>query len=146
MSHNSKTFSFGLNIGSSSIILIFITLCLVSFATLSIVNANADKCLTTKVLERTTAYYEACNKAEETLARLDASLIHVYQNSPGSAEYFDAVGHTKSYTIPISDLQNLQINIEILYPETPDDTFYRITVWQVVTTGELQDESIINIQ
>ena len=62
MSNGKKTFSgisFSNGIGSSSLLVTFIILCLVSFATLSIVSANADYKLSGKVLERTTAYYEA---------------------------------------------------------------------------------------
>ena len=40
--------------------------------------------------------------------------------------------------IPISDLQSLQVTIEILYPQTDEDTFYRITAWQVLNVDELQ--------
>lgn len=142
----SSKFSFGLNIGSSSILLIFVILCLVSFATLSIVSANADRKLTAKVLERTTAYYEACNKAEAALADVDTTLTKIYQDVANEAEYFDTVGHSKSYAITISDLQILQVNIEILYPQEDDDTFYRITSWQVITTGELQNDNIIIVE
>ena len=45
--------SFSNGIGSSSLLVTFIILCLVSFATLSIVSANADYKLSGKVLERT---------------------------------------------------------------------------------------------
>lgn len=138
-----KKLNFGLNVGSSSIIVIFVILCLVSFATLSIVSANADKKLTAKVLERTTAYYNACNEAEEALAGVDATLIDVYKNSSNAEEYFDTVGHKKSYSIIISDLQILQVNIDILYPNSDEDTFYRIANWQVVNTGDLQDDGIV---
>ena len=34
--------SFGLSIGSSSILMVFVVLCLTTFATLSLVSANAD--------------------------------------------------------------------------------------------------------
>lgn len=62
MSNSSKKKQFGMNIGSASILLVFVILCLVSFAVLSIVSANADSRLSTRVLERTTAYYDACNR------------------------------------------------------------------------------------
>ena len=65
MSNSSKKKQFGMNIGSASILLVFVILCLVSFAVLSIVSANADSRLSTRVLERTTAYYDACNQADD---------------------------------------------------------------------------------
>ena len=128
-----KKKNFGVNIGSASILLIFVILCLVSFAVLSIVSANADNKLTQKVLDRTTAYFEACNNAEASLAAVDDTLRNVYSSSADADSYFQMVGHSKSYAIPISDLQTLQVTIEILYPTQDDDPFYHITSWQVIT-------------
>lgn len=138
MRNSSKKKQFGMNIGSASILLVFVILCLVSFAVLSIVSANADSKLSTRVLERTTAYYTACNQAEQSLAGMDHTLRHIYESSDSEEAYFASVGHGKSYVIPISDLQTLQVTIEILYPESDKDTFYRITAWQVLNTEELQ--------
>lgn len=124
--------SFGVNIGSASILLIFVLLCLISFATLSIVSANADSKLTKKVLERTTAYYEACSQAHITLAELDSYLSDAYKASSDKEQYFQTVGHKRFFEFPISDVQHLIVQLEILYPETAEDTFYQISVWNVV--------------
>ena len=132
MNNSSRKKQFGMNIGSASILLVFVILCLVSFAVLSIVSANADSKLSARVLERTTAYYAACNQAEQSLAGMDKTLQRMYASSDSEEAYFVAVGHGKSYVIPISDLQTLQVTIEILYPESDEDTFYRITAWQVL--------------
>lgn len=138
MRNSSKKKQFGMNIGSASILLVFVILCLVSFAVLSIVSANADSKLSTRVLERTTAYYTACNQAEQSLAGMDHTLRRIYESSDSEEAYFASVGHGKSYVIPISDLQSLQVTIEILYPVTAEDSFYKITAWQVLNTDELQ--------
>lgn len=138
MRNSSKKKQFGMNIGSASILLVFVILCLVSFAVLSIVSANADSKLSTRVLERTTAYYTACNQAEQSLAGMDHTLRRIYESSDNEEAYFASVGHGKSYVIPISDLQSLQVTIEILYPVTAEDSFYKITAWQVLNTDELQ--------
>ncbi len=132
MSKSSKKI-FGMNIGSSSMLLIFIVLCLVSFAALSIVSANADRRLSQKIADRTTAYYEACNDAEKSLAGIDRVLREQYDSSSDHEAYFQAVGHSKAYAIPISDTQTLYVEIEILYPENDEDTFYHISSWQVIT-------------
>lgn len=132
---------FSLNIGSASILLIFVILSLISFAMLSIVSANADNKLTQKILERTSAYYDACNNAEAALAGVDSTLQSIYASTTDADAYFQNVGHNKSYVIPISDLQTLQVTIEILYPEEADDTFYRITNWQVITHDAEDDSS-----
>lgn len=132
MNKKKKQF-FGMNIGSASMLLIFVILCLVSFAALSIVSANADRRLSSKVAERTTAYYEACNSAQESLAGIDKVLKAQYTASADAAEYFAAVGHNKSYAIPVSDTQTLLVEIEILYPESANDTFYELKTWKVIT-------------
>lgn len=132
---------FQVHVGSSSILLIFVILCLISFATLSIVSANADAKLSRRVAERTTAYYEACNQAQADIAALDGTLAAAYADSLDAEEYFAAIGEQKSYTIPISELQTLSVTLDILYPTTPGEPFYRITSWQVVSDSSQLNEN-----
>ena len=149
MNNNSKKekLHFSLGIGSASILIIFVILCLVSFATLSVCSANADLKLSTKVLSRNTAYYEAVDKAEHMLAQLDNTLIKVYSSALNEEEYFATVGRNKSFLIPISDLQSLEINVTIQYPRKSDDTFYVVDCFHVIITGELDyDESLPVLQ
>lgn len=132
---------FHVNVGSSSILLIFVILCLISFATLSIVSANADAKLSRRVVERTTAYYEACNQAQADIASIDDTLASVYADSFDEEEYFMAVGHKKTYSVSISDLQTLSVTLDILYPVQDGDPFYRITSWQVLTdSSDVEEE------
>lgn len=135
---------FHVNVGSSSILLIFVILCLISFATLSIVSANADAKLSSRVAERTAAYYEACNQAQENIASIDRTLASVYANSFDEDEYFMAVGHKKTCIVAISDLQTLTVTLDILYPRQEGDPFYRVTSWQVVTdSSDVEDEDSV---
>ena len=130
---NKKKQFFGMNIGSASMLLIFVILCMVSFAALTIISANADRRLSRRIADRTTAYYDACNSAQESLAGINQVLSAQYHTSASMEEYFHAVGHNKSYAIPISDTQTLLVEIEILYPEQDNGTFYKITSWKVIT-------------
>jgi archaellum component FlaG (FlaF/FlaG flagellin family) len=132
MSNNKKQSSFGINIGSSSILLIFVILCLVSFAVLSIVSANADKKLSSKVMTRTDAYYNACNSAEDIIEELDSELINAYKATTDEQAYYKLTGVNRAYEISINESQHLYISLDILYPEEDNDTFYEITAWQVV--------------
>lgn len=63
-----KNRSFGMNIGTSSILVIVVILTLVCFAGLSLASSNADYQLCKKLADRTTAYYNATSMAYETLA------------------------------------------------------------------------------
>lgn len=138
---------FHVNVGSSSILLIFVILCLISFATLSIVSANADAKLSRRVAERTAAYYEACNQAQEDIASIDRTLAAVYAESFDEDEYYMAVGHRKTYLVAISDLQTLSVTLDILYPQQEGDPFYSITSWQVITdaSGVDDEDSVLLI-
>ena len=82
-----KKKSYGLNIGASSVLVIMVILSLVCFAGLSFASANADYRLSSKLAERTTAYYEACNKAQIALLDLSDELEVVYEVSTSPADY-----------------------------------------------------------
>lgn len=135
-----SSLSFTSGVGSSSILVIFVILCLVSFATLSIVSANADYKLSRKVLDRTTAYYDAMQEAEQDLSVLSQTLFTLYENTENEEAYFAAAGHNKTFLVPISDLQSLEVSVTIEYPKTDTDVFYTIDTYRVIITGELEYE------
>ena len=54
-----------LSIGSSSLLVVFLVLCLVIFAMLTLTGAQSDYRLSRQLADRRTAYYAACNQAEE---------------------------------------------------------------------------------
>jgi hypothetical protein len=66
-----------IHIGFSSILMVFTMLCLVTFATLSLITANSDYRLSLKVAEKTTAYYEADTAARNYLQQLDLALANL---------------------------------------------------------------------
>ena len=67
-----------IHIGFSSILMVFTMLCLVTFATLSLITANSDYRLSLKVAEKTTAYYEADTAARNYLQQLDLALADLF--------------------------------------------------------------------
>ena len=105
-----KKKNFPMNIGLSSILLIFVVLCLVSFSILSIVSANADKKLSQKVMNRSIAYYNACNEAETMLKDVNDQLHTLYSNAPDDTAYLTEVSTMEqTYHYTISDLQELEV-------------------------------------
>ena len=58
-----KKFGF-VNIGTASLLVAFLTLCLVAFAMLSLSTAKSDYEFSKKLAERTTAYYENLSSSE----------------------------------------------------------------------------------
>lgn len=140
-----KRNDFSLNVGTSSILFIFIILCLVSFSILSLSSAFSDYKLSQRVVSNTEAYYNACNRAQETIATFDASLKSLYDTGISRTGFFDKVGKKKNFSIPISDIQSLSIEIKILYPKEAGEPFYEISEWFVETTGELEYEDTLPV-
>ena len=156
-----------IHIGFSSILMVFTMLCLVTFATLSLITANSHYRLSLKVAEKTTAYYEADTAARNYLQQLDLALADLYANCDDSQTFFEKaadlipelktedtltagsptiVGNcpTCTFQVTINDVQNLYVTLELLYPEHPGDEFYKVTQWQTVTNNEpvIDDDSL----
>ena len=135
-----------LTTGTSTLLLIFVSLCLLTFAVLSLLSARADRNLSRKTAERTSAYYEAYNQAEDRLGETDQMLEKLWQEAAGEKAYFQAVreafedmdfdeeNHTLSFSVPLTDTQVLAITLKLQTPE-PGSTFYTITSWKTVNTA-----------
>ena len=86
-----KTRSSFINIGFSSIVMVFIMICLVTFATLSVLTAHSDYRLSQKMAQKTTAYYEADATARDMAASIDKELFHIYSDSSTASDYYQLV-------------------------------------------------------
>ena len=80
-----------LTAGTSTLLLIFLSLCLLTFAVLSLLSARADRNLSRKTADRTTAYYEACNQAENRIGEIDGILEKIWKNTEGKEMYFQEI-------------------------------------------------------
>ena len=144
---------FSLNIGLSSTVLIFTVLCLISFGVLSLVSANADLRLSQKVLKRSTAYYDACNLAEEDISHFDAKLHKAYaQGATNQSELISNFcgkkglnSYSQSFTYYISDIQSLHVKLSIKYPSPTDKQLYKIDEWKVITDNTLEYDDTLHI-
>lgn len=134
-----------LNVGTSSVLFIFVILCLVSFAILSLSSAMSDYKLSSRVAENSQAYYDACNTAEEQLASFDKTLKSLYDTGISRSGYYDSVGKKKTFAIHVNDIQTLEVEIRILYPEKEGESFYDITSWKTETTGDLDYDDTLPV-
>lgn len=69
--------------GASSVLMIFVVLCLTAFGVLSLVSARADKRLTDRAKTAAQAYYAADAAVEETLAAIDGALLRAAEATDG---------------------------------------------------------------
>lgn len=129
-------------VGVSSILMIFLVLCLTSFGVLSLFSARSDWNLTRKNRESVLNYYAADAKVQQVLRQIDAKL-----REPGAranpADVFDglsvegtklSVGRTKEigFSIPVGDSQRLEVSV---LPEASGQS-YRITRYRLAAAGE----------
>lgn len=137
------------NIGTVSLVAVFITLALVMFATLSLTGSLRDYNLSNRLVSHNTAYYQAANRAtrqlravDELLASLDGTAAADYDRA--LQERFAALsavrlteseaGPQVSYTTTIDSDNELQVILTLHRDEASRRTAYRITRWQEVST------------
>ena len=158
---NRKNISFS-NFGFSTILLAFVMICIVTISAISLLTANSDYNLSKKVAEKNFDYYHAEGVAYEKLAEIDTNLAKAYKKSSSAHTYYlyaeqtlstleygsynkDATKHYYSYEIPISEGHTLSIELEIHYPNSANDTFYKITKWQSVYETTMHEEETLNL-
>lgn len=152
---NKKKFSV-MNIGSISLLMIFIILCMVILAALSLSSAAGNKSSADKFAVHSTNYYKASNQAEEVLDQIAGILAKSYQISPDSSTYFSEIKAmlsesdigvnlnvsieskpaTLNYTTTVDGSQALEVELTLNDPWTTSSGFYTITSWKEVATSE----------
>ena len=135
----------GISIGSSTLLLIFVVISLVSFSVLSLSSAITDKKFTEKIKQKNLTYYNACNMAEEQLKELDTTLATAYIHSASEEEYYEQTGKEATIAVPTSDYQELQVKVECLYPMLEGDPYYKIISYSLVNvdTPPLDEELML---
>lgn len=138
-----------LNVGLPSILTIFLILALVTFATLSLVTSRSENQRAQQSAQRSKSYGDASVEAERILAEIDQILCDSYHRLavPDEESYLqharpalDAVSEELSaeyteegllvpYHVPISDTQQLQVELLAQFPSEKGDSFFRILKW-----------------
>lgn len=156
------------NIGSSLLLVIFLVLCLVTFATLSLSSARSDYGFSSRLAERKTDYYRASSQAETILDQIDTVLAEAYKNARGT--YYSTVEKklsaltpvvdtddvvlelnisaekpSVSYQVPVNDKQFLSVVLELLPADKEEAGFYRVTQWKVVSQAEWNGDNTLKL-
>lgn len=156
------------NIGASSLLVIFLILCLVTFAILTLTSAKSDADFAEKLAHHKMNYYVACNTAESTLDKIDAVLADAWQLSDtDTAAVFTEIETqltaldsreqlqlsmdftqsepTISYAVAIDDKQNLCVTLTLTAAPAKGEAYYRISQWQVQSSGEWKGDQTLNL-
>lgn len=161
---NKKKFSVT-NIGSISLLMIFIILCMVTLAALSLSSAASDKNSSEKFASHNTKYYQASNQAEETLDIIDGILAESYLVSSDSASYFseietrlaklntsitlnispDTNDVTLDYITAVDDTQSLKVQLTLTDPWNTTSGFYQVTSWKEVNSKDWNADNTMKL-
>lgn len=117
----------GTHVGTSSILLILMVLSLISFSTLSIANASADKRLTDTLASRTQDYYAASHEASAWVASMD------HEGTPATFNSF-----------ALTENQSLEVSI-VPVPGKKASGNIAITRWQVVTDDDIEYDNTLPV-
>lgn len=112
-------------VGGSSLLVIFVILCLTVFAVLSLSSVRADGRLSEASAEAVRDYYTADCEAEEILAQLRAGIV---------PEGVTAEGNRYRYECVVSETQKLVVEAEVT------EETYRILRWQTESAVQWQEK------
>ena len=147
----------GINIGTSSILVTFVLLALVTFAALSYMSARSDYVLSKEAADRTASYYDANRMAEIYLANIEALLSKHKSRCDGEKEYIEGVNDLfadnekievsdgedsskkLSYVIAVTNGQNLSVVLTVHYPDINDDSLFKIEKWSTSVNRQWLD-------
>jgi len=133
-----------IQIGTSSLVLIFTILCLVVFSTLSIASAKVDQKLAEKNQQYVLDYYVGDGKAEEILKEINIKLTDIEKNQNAEedfqvllkrefGDFYQQGTHLLTYRIDLSKDQLLLVELEILNAKANQEATkkYSIKKWVV---------------
>lgn len=146
------------NIGITSIVLIFVMLCLLTFSVLSLVSARADLKLSTKSASHTTDYYTAENEATDILFKVITCMDEYLSSSDESAFYTavrnelegtDGITFTDdrhiAYSVTLGEEQCLSVELTLSYSAFEDGSHYQINTWKTVSTHEWDADTTLPV-
>ena len=107
-----------INIGTSFMLVIFILLCMVIFAVLSLSSSLKDYDYSQQKADRTKAYYKACNEAEEIYAKIETE---------------DHTEDSIQYSVPITENKHIQVTLK---RRSDAENTYDIHSWLQISTQE----------
>ncbi len=139
----------GVNVGTSSVLVSFVLLCMVSFAALTYISAHSDYNLSKQAAQRTTEYYEANRMAELYLANAEALLAKHVRTCSNAGDFYSSIPElfadndmmlvseeesrdnpvTISYTVPMNDRLQLNVTLKTHFPEDDDHSVLKIESW-----------------
>lgn len=132
--------------GISSILLIFLIVCLSVFSVLALTSATSDYKMSKKIADHTTQYYKAYQLAQDEIAKTDEKLQEIYKSSKTKKEYLKKTSSIKTdFTVKINDTQAIEVKLEVNYPKKTGDVFYQLKSLKTISTTKWKGDDSINV-
>lgn len=149
------------NIGSASLLVVFLVLCFLSFASLSLSSAMNDYSFALRMAGKISGYYGASNQAENVAASIDEMLETAYADANAQEDAYykaleayiergqipdaairylppdtsGAVHPVISYEVLIGESEALLVELVVCSPEK-DGCYYKVLTWKKYRTKE----------
>ena len=148
------------NIGSVSLLMTFIVLCMAIFAALSLSGALTEYRYSQRIAQHNTDYYHASDQAVGMLKNIDGILKNAYEQDPDHyyetvEEQLSPIVHTDTdfttevpsvtYEVPIHDSQALKVVLVLNPPGQMEEGYYRITSWQETPSSRWNGDDSLNL-
>lgn len=145
--------------GISTILMVFVSMCLITFAVLSLASANADYRFSERTAKRTEEYYQAENRANDRIKEIDELLLEQYNNSKSRWEYETGVkkalekiedisfqessqGIGISFSEKIDEEETLEVELRAAYS---GKGFCQVESWQSVHRTQWSGDSTLPV-
>jgi hypothetical protein len=145
-------------IGSVSLLMIWVVLCLVVFSILTVVTATRDYRFTQTLADHTTAYYQAVSQANETLAVVDECLAQaplegfeaaVRAALPESVTAQEEEGTLYlAFRTALDDTQALFVSLRVNRPDSAEFSAgqrYTIVSWREGAVTDWQGDNTLTL-
>ena len=126
-----------INIGLTSLILIFIILCLATFSLLSLSSARGDQSLAARSARAVTEYYRADAEGEKWLKQADAILQKEMTKKAMDQEEIQALAKKMA----LDRGQALHIDLAL----TGDENRYEVRSWYVYDSGNYEIDDFMPV-
>lgn len=152
------------NIGTTSLMMVFIILCMVTFAALSLSSVMRDARFGQKIQAHSDDYYTASNEAETILAQADRIFADAFTDASDEKEFYRMVEEQTqafatadrsdgqfvlSYRVNLNDTQALSVRLAVHSPnqikQKEADSFYKILSWQVIHTDTWEGDNTLKL-
>ena len=158
------------NIGSASLLVVFLVLCFLSFASLSLSSAMNDYSFALRMAGKISGYYAASNQAEDFTASIDGMLENAYVHANAQEDayyesletYFEpekipgvSIRHMPSgtsgaeqpvisYEIATGESEALLVELLVCSPEK-EGCYYKILTWKKYRTKEWNADQTLDL-